>query len=124
MELREVSVLGCAGSVRPGLISLVRNNEAVFSDDFEAWLVENVHVWLAFEREATKVVMRGRGHYSARTIIEVLRHESALSDSGVEFKINNNTAPDLARLWCLRHPSLAKLFAMRVMHSSGRAIIQ
>ena len=50
-----------------------RANASLFREGFLAWLATNAHVWLAFEREADKVWNRGRRHYSARTIGEVLR---------------------------------------------------
>ena len=109
------------GQVR-GLIALVDANPGVFSDDFREWLGENRHVWAAFEREALKVWHRGRRHYSARTIIEVLRHESALADTGPDFKINNNSAPDLARLWRLYRPEAADLFELRHSATSSRGV--
>ena len=49
-----------------------RANASLFREGFLAWLATNAHVWLAFEREADKVWNRGRRHYSARTIGEVL----------------------------------------------------
>lgn len=96
-------------------------NRAQFRADFPDWLADNAHVWLAFEREADRVWSRGRRHYSARTIVEVLRHESALAEVGGEWKINNNTAPDLARLYLLRNPSRAGFFEFRQMPGSARA---
>lgn len=101
-------------------LRLVAENSGQFSEGFSEWLRENGHVWRAFEREALKLVARGRRHYSARTIIEVLRHQSALADTSTEFKINNNCAPDLARLWRLTRPASDELFALRVQAGSGR----
>lgn len=103
------------------LLALARDNIAIFRKGFLSWLASNLHVWLAFDREATRVWNRGRRHYSARTIIEHLRHETALADTGAEFKLNNNTAPDLARLYRLRYPERADLFELRVMPGSERA---
>lgn len=123
MDLREGSGEAGNDGVRKALVSLVNANAGVFRTGFAAWLEDNLHVWTAFEREATKVMRRGRTHYSARTIIEVLRHESALADHGIEYKLNNNTAPDLARLWCLARPADASLFELRVMHDSTRTPI-
>lgn len=91
-----------------------------FLPGFAAWLCQNWHVWLAFAREANKVWDRGRKHYSARTIIEVLRHESALSDAGVEYKLNDHNTPDLARLYRLTFPERAGLFETRVQPNTTR----
>lgn len=76
-----------------------------FNDDFFAWLAPNEHVYDAFERQALALIAKGRTHYSARTIVEVLVHHSILAEApGSEFKVRNDVAPDLARLFALRHP--------------------
>lgn len=103
------------------LAALVRDNADQFRADFPAWLAENRAVWAGFKREADRIWHRGRTHYSVRTIIEHLRHESALTDNDAMFKLNNNHAPDLARLYRLAHPERAGLFETRVMPGSARA---
>ena len=102
------------------LQAIVREHRATFRTGFAAWLASNRHVWIAFEREANRVWDRGRRHYSARTLIEYLRHESALADDGRDWKLNNNAAPDLARLYRLTNPGRAELFELRVMPGSER----
>lgn len=103
--------------------ALIVANQAFFRDDFIDWLIVNYQVWLAFEREADKVWNRGRRHYSARTIGEVLRHESTLSEKPNEhgFKLNDHAWPDLARLYMLMHPDRAGFFEKRVNPLSKRA---
>lgn len=103
------------------LQALVREHGDTFRPGFAAWLASNRHVWRAFEREANRVWNRGRRHYSARTLIEYLRHETALADDGRDWKLNNNHAPDLARLYRLTHPDRAGLFELRLMPGSERA---
>ena len=103
------------------LDNLIREHADLFRDGFRAWLRDNRHIWLAFEREANRAWARGRRHYSARTIIEFLRHETALADNGADFKINGNNVPDLARLYRLRHPERAGLFETRRLAGSERA---
>ncbi len=85
-----------------------------FTPEFLAYLPANRHVYEAFEREAFKVIAKGFKHYSARTIIHVLRHHSALAEVGSEWKINDHTSPYLARLFDLAHPEHAGLFEFRV----------
>lgn len=92
---------------------VVKENPGVFKPGFDQWLRDNWIVWLAFEREANRVWNRGRRHYSARTIIEFLRHETTLADTGPDFKINGNNVPDLARLYQVLHPERADLFETR-----------
>lgn len=104
-----------------GPLNLVASRPDLFRAGFPAWLADNLHVWRAFEREADRVWLRGRQHYSARTIIEVLRHESALSDTGIAYKLNDHNTPDLARLYGLAHPDRAGMFETRVLAGSERA---
>lgn len=84
-----------------------------YSPEFPQWLAANGHIWRAFEYQANRVWDRGRRHYSARTLIEVLRHESMLAEVGGMFKINNAAAPNLARLYAELHPDRACLFETR-----------
>lgn len=99
--------------------ALLREHAASFRPGFATWMRENRHIWRAFCREADRAWRRGRQHYSARTIVEYLRHETSMSDSGCMFKIDGNCVPDLARLYLLWHPARAGLFELRA--APGRA---
>ena len=103
------------------LQALVREHGDTFLPEFPAWLALNRHVWDAFVREADTVWARGRRRYSARTILEYLRHESALAEVGGDWKLNNNVQGDLSRLYLLLHPERAGLFETRLMPGSRRA---
>lgn len=83
-----------------------------FTPEFLAYLPDNLHVFDAFEREALAIARR-RAHYSARTIVEVLRHNSALAENGGQFKLSDWWTPYLARLFALIHPQHASLFEFR-----------
>ncbi len=100
---------------------LINQSQTPYRRDFLGYLEDNFHVFKAFEREADKIWNRGRRHYSGRTIIEVLRHESALADDGHEFKLNNNWTPDLCRLYMQFHPERVDIFETRTMPSEARA---
>lgn len=91
----------------------VATNVSVFRADFGTWLEANMGLWELFEMEASSVWIAGRRHYSARTIIEWMRHQTAAREKGGEFKINGNFVPDLARLYVLMWPERAKLFELR-----------
>lgn len=106
------------GAVDPQ--DLVRGRPELFRPGFAAWLADNGHIWRAFERETERIWSRGRRHYSARTIVEVLRHESALAEVGGQWKINDRHTPDLSRLYGLAHPDRADLFERRVMPGAER----
>lgn len=86
----------------------------LFRVDFAAWLSANWTIWRAFRREADRVYARGRSHYSARTIIHWLRHETVLREAaGSEFKVNNNFTPDMARLYLCFYPERTGFFELR-----------
>lgn len=103
-----------------GALQLARDHSATFRDGFLAWLADNLHVWAAFKRHADRVWNRGRRRYSARTIGEVLRHESTLREVGSEWKLNNVVFPDLARLYMLARPDRAGFFETRTPANSER----
>ena len=77
--------------------------------DFDEWIKENSHIYEAFEREALATAQK-RSHYSARTIVEFLRHHSAVAEKGGMWKINNNHRPYLPRLFDLCYPDMAGMF--------------
>lgn len=95
------------------IVTLVQSNPDHFSDSFGEWIEENRHIWKAFEREALEIFNRGQKHYSARTIVEFLRHHSAIRERGGMWKINNDSVPYLARLFVLLYPEANQLFEFR-----------
>lgn len=80
---------------------------------FAEWLAENFHVWERFCGIAEEVWVRGRRHYSGRTIVEVIRHESAIREVSSEYKINNSAAPAMCRLYTYLRPERTGLFELR-----------
>jgi len=69
------------------------------------YLDENPEVFRLFEREAMRCIKKGFRHYSARTIMEFLRHNSNLEADPLKvFKINNDLIPTLARDFMAVHP--------------------
>lgn len=70
-----------------------------FSAEFSAWLEMNPDIWKEFCKLSQEMRER-RDSYSAQAIIEVLRWHRALRDPTDDvFKINNNWAAPLARLF-------------------------
>lgn len=96
-----------------GALMVIVGNPEHFTHGFEDWVIENWPIWRRFELEAFEVIKSGRKHYSARRICESIRHETALRESGGEWKLDNRRIPDLARLFGLIHPSHANLFEYR-----------
>lgn len=106
--------------MNPTTQALLARPELQFLPTFADWLTQNWHVWLAFCREADKVWARGRRRYSARTIVEVLRHDSVVAEVGTEWKINNVRIPDMARLYMASFPERAEFFETRVQPNTER----
>jgi hypothetical protein len=77
------------------------------------WFVTNWHVVEAFEKVAIKLIDNGRTHYSARTIVEVLVHQSAVREISGDYKIGNDNAPDLARVFVVLHPESVDFWEYR-----------
>lgn len=77
----------------------------VFLIDMVSWLESPVNfaVWSSFVSRANTKVAQNYKKYSARTIGETMRRESSLSDSGIDFKLNDHLWPELARLYMLVH---------------------
>ena len=82
--------------------------------DFDEWIADNHHIYKAFEREALAVAQK-RDRYSAKTIVEFLRHHTMITERSGEWKINNYATSGLARLFAKNHPTYAHLFEFRGM---------
>lgn len=105
----------------PRPVWLAHMHREQFTDEFLAYLPDNLHVWEAFEQEALKVARKGFKHYSARTIIHVLRHHSALEEvNGEGWKLNDHVSPYPGRLFALTHPLHATLFEFREAKAAKR----
>ena len=87
---------------------------AKYREDFPDWLRENFHIFEYFERSALQVSRSGFDHYSARTIVEVMRHRTNIREIGDgTWKLNNNRTPDMAELFLALHPELPGFFELR-----------
>jgi flavorubredoxin len=95
-------------------IQMMLYNEDQFSDEFFGWFPNNEHIYDAFQHETMKIIRKGYKHYSGRTILEVLRHHSALSEDGI-WKLNNNHTPYLCRLFALMNPRYSDIFEYRTV---------
>jgi hypothetical protein len=81
--------------------------------EFDQWLKENRSIFNAFCTEAIKVKNMGYEHYSARTIIEFLRHHTNLREASGGLKINNDAVPHMARMFADKYPEAKNLFEYR-----------
>ncbi len=66
-----------------------------------------------FIAEAFRVKGKGRDYYSARTIVEVLRHHSVLEDGDKRFKICNDLTPWMSKLSMELFPDLKGFFKVK-----------
>jgi len=90
-------------------------HQSMFKRDFFDWITANHPIFAYFEQSAQKVRESGFDHYSARTIIEVMRHRTNIREIGDgTWKLNDHRTPDMARLYMLLHPEHAGLFEFRV----------
>jgi hypothetical protein len=92
-------------------------NFGQYPTEFLMFLSENNALWKRFEAEANKAWNRGFRHYSSKTIVEYIRHETALYERTGDFKINNNHTPHLARYYQELHPDRAGLFETRALRA-------
>jgi hypothetical protein len=106
-------------------IALVNRFADEFRPEFGQWIEANWHIWKAFCQEAEAVWDSGRRRYSARTIIEFIRHETAMRQAGGAYKINNSYVPDLGRLYGLMKKQRQTFFECRTMaHPIIRSVIR
>ena len=75
-------------------------------------LAGNIDLLTAFFQIAHEVAKK-RDHYSAYIIVQVLRHNSLVSDNDEEYKINNNITPLLARVAIQLFPVLNGFFKIK-----------
>lgn len=97
---------------RDTTLSMVRGSFD-FRADFCDWLAENWGIWLRFCEEADKIRRTGRARYAARTIVEFIRHETALRETNSAFKVNDWYTPYMARLYLAIHPEAEGFFETR-----------
>jgi hypothetical protein len=69
-----------------------------FDVTFRGWLRRNWKIYESFHNKG-KQMMCQREHYSARTLVEVIRWHTDLQEADQLFKINNNVTPDMARMF-------------------------
>lgn len=97
-------------------MNLVAENRGMFTDEFVKWLPENLHIFSEFCARAVAIRRRGREHYGAKTIFEVIRFETDFRSKPDEsFKCNNNFTAYLARLCMIAYPETNEMFETRIV---------
>ena len=103
-----------SGRTKDSILYVVTAQAWRYKPGFVTWLSRNFHVWERFEAEANRVYDAGRRHYSARTIGEYLRHETATTAAGDEpYKISDWWWPQLARLYTAVYIGREEFFEIR-----------
>ncbi len=94
---------------------VIRKNADQFREGFYDWMtIFNFQIYQQFEEYADQTRKAGFDHYSARTILEVMRHRTNIREIGNgQWKLNNNLTPDFARLYMLLHPEQDGFFELR-----------
>ena len=84
-------------------------------DKFNDWFPANMHVINRFEQEALYLKRRGnRKRYSVYTIREKLRWDSLVKEnSDLDYKLNNNYSPCVARILMILNTEMDGMFALR-----------
>jgi hypothetical protein len=81
-------------------------------EKFLQYDAENPEIWSEFEAIALDLIKRGRTHYSAYAILEVIRHHTIIKGSD-EFKVNNNYRSGYARKFAVKYPQYRRFFELR-----------
>ena len=66
---------------------------------FQQWMEDNWSIWRDFHSRASELQRAGQLHYSAMTLVGVIRYETDLREKHGHFKIRNEAAPRMARLY-------------------------
>jgi hypothetical protein len=121
-------------TLQPGLWDRTRFDDALvfaggddFRRDFAPWLRANWHIYLRFERMALRLIRAGAPHFGPMDIVGAIRWGTALREARTtgqepDFKINNNKAPDLSRLFGLMNPPHRDFFRRRVRGRKVRGL--
>jgi hypothetical protein len=99
-----------------------KHDDGTYPEGFFLWVVVNWHIYDAFCRKVHEAIKHGSRKWSARSIVEILRWDSEVTQQGGSFKINDHVVPGLARLAMARNPnSLAGYFETRTPPGKDKA---
>lgn len=79
------------------------------------YLIKNLPVLDCFIDRAFQAKLAGHEHFSARTILEVMRWETSVKEKDAGFKLNNNRTPLLSYITMRLFPELDGFFRVRGM---------
>ena len=91
----------------------MRKSAEQLEKEFEDFHTANPHIWETIELYANKAISNGVKRWSMRSILEVIRWDSAISTSSRGYKVNDHLSPYYARHWNKVHPEYEGFFALR-----------
>ena len=92
----------------------VKNTDQDKPKTFTEYHEQNPQIYEAFKKFAFDLINKGRKHYGARGIIELIRFHSVIAGND-GFKINNNYGAHYARLFMRDFPQHDNFFKCRQM---------
>jgi hypothetical protein len=125
----QISSLSGIGRLRREVLS-VRQLELVrqptrqdeIREHFARFHLAHPQVWMRFAHHVRRLKDRGATHYSARTLISVIRFERDLEfrDWETGLRVNDHFSPYYGRLWEIAHPEDRGFFSKRKLISASR----
>ena len=82
--------------------------------DMIEYHLENPEIFVAFEKFTLEAIKSGRTYFGSKAIIERVRWYTAVEAKKDTFKINNNIAPFLSRLFEKKYPEYKGFFRKRI----------
>ena len=73
---------------------------------------DNPQIYMKFKKLALHLINKGRKHYGAKAIFEVIRYNTVIEGND-DFKVNNNYTAFYARLFEQDHPQYGGFFSKR-----------
>lgn len=87
--------------------------------EYPSWIEWNFSLWEEFEVIANTMYAKGRTHYSADAIVQILRFHSDIAQVETDetelehFKLSAKYTADLARTYAIKYPERATFFRYR-----------
>jgi len=81
--------------------------------DFERYDKEHPEIWKLFMDITFRLIRRGKRHYGAKAVFEIIRYHRIVQHNDSEFKVNNNYTAYYARKFMQTFPEWDGFFETR-----------
>jgi len=81
--------------------------------DFERYDKEHPEIWNLFVKITFKLIRRGKKHYGAKAVFEIIRYHRVIQYNDSEFKANNSYTAYYARKFMKMYPQYDGFFETR-----------